>query len=274
METYNRTKNNRIYRVGVGLLILLLGFDILLKNFGIYMFDWLFSWHMFLLALGLFIGVKKNFTGGGWLALVLIGGYFTLQDITDWNFGRFALPLGLTILGLYLILAPKRDRPWRRAPKNPVTDFTSSEPSTDPNIQAGLTGDSTAAGQPRSAEETYFAPNPSDHDVIDSVHVFSGAHQIIASKNLKGGEVVAVFGGCDLNLTQASFEGTIVIDIIAIFGGVKIIIPPTWEVKNEVTAIFGGIDDKRAVTPYQGEVRKVVVLKGVALFGGVDIRNF
>jgi hypothetical protein len=64
------------------------------------------------------------------------------------------------------------------------------------------------------------------------------------------------------------------LDVVAIFGGVKIIIPPTWEVKSEVTAIFGGLDDKRALMPYNGEERKIVIIKGIALFGGVDIRNF
>lgn len=254
METYNRTKNNRVYRVGVGLLILLIGFNFLLRNFGIHTFDWLFSWHMFLLVLGLIIGVKRDFKGGGWLALVLIGSYFTLQDLTDYNFSRYALPLGLSALGLYLIFSPKAGRPKKNRFQNynPVNTYES-------------TGSETGQTVP---------PNAVDSDVIDSVNVFSGAHHNIVSKNLKGGEIVAVFGGCDLNLTHADFEGTIVIDVVAIFGGVKIIIPPSWEVKTEVTVVFGGIDDKRALMPYNGEVRKIVILKGVALFGGVDIRNF
>lgn len=268
METYNRTQNSSIYRVGVGLLILLIGLNFLLKNFGIYTFDWLFSWHTVLLLFGLIMGVKRNFRGGGWLAVVLIGGYFTLQDLTDLDFGRFAFPVGLTILGLYLILSPKRDRPWRRRSKNQVSDF-------GPSIPADVNAGSFPVAEPATAtQEQFTAPNTEDAYIIDSVNFFSGAHQNIVSKNLKGGEIVSVFGGCDLNLTQANFEGSIVIEVVAIFGGVKIIIPPTWEVKNEVTAIFGGIDDKRALMPYQGEVRKIVYLKGLALFGGVDIRNF
>ncbi len=251
METYDRTNNSRIYRVGVGLLILLIGVNFLLKNFGIYLFDWLFTWHTFLLVLGLIIGVKRNFAGGGWLALVLVGAYFTLQNITDYSFGRYAFPIGLTVLGLYLILSPKA---WRPRHKNPENEMIDATPPINP------------------ASDT--PPNRSDYDVIELVNVFSGGHHNIVSHNLKGGEVVAVFGGCDLNLSQSNFEGTIIIDVVAVFGGVKIIIPPSWEVRNEVTAVFGGIDDKRALMPYQGEPRKVVILKGVALFGGVDIRNF
>jgi len=106
------------------------------------------------------------------------------------------------------------------------------------------------------------------------VNVFGGSNQKIYSKNFKGGEVLAVFGGCDVNLSQADFQGTIVLDLIAIFGGVKIIVPSNWEVKSEVTAIFGGIEDKRATLAVLDEPRKVLKLKGVAMFGGVDIRNF
>lgn len=254
METYNRIKDNRIYRISIGLLILLIGVNFLLRNFGIYMFDWLFNWHMFLLVLGLIIGAKRGFQGGGWLALVLIGTYFTLQDLTSQNFSGYALPIGLLILGLYLIFSPKLGKSRRKKFQeyNPVTatGFSGAEPDQTPPL------------------------NNRDTDVIDSVNVFSGAHHNIVSKNLKGGEVVSVFGGCDLNLTHADFQGTIVIDVVAIFGGVKIVIPPSWEVKNEVTAVFGGIEDKRAIMPYSGEVRKIVILKGVALCGGVDIRNF
>ena len=77
-----------------------------------------------------------------------------------------------------------------------------------------------------------------------------------------------------MNLSQADFHETIVIEVVAIFGGVKIIIPPNWEVKSEVVAIFGGMDDKRAVTPFGDTPKKIIIIKGVALFGGVNIRNF
>lgn len=257
METYSRTKNNRLYRVGVGLLILIIGINFLLNNFGLYTPDWLFSWHSFLLVLGLIIGVKRDFRGGGWLALVLIGGYFTFEEITNWNLANYAFPVGLTILGLYLIFSPNI-KSYRR------NRFQNLQ-NPDPNAPIDPIDPTTGQPLPR---------NSSDNDVIDSVNVFSGAHQNMFSKNLKGGEVVAVFGGCDLNLTQADFKGTIILDVVAIFGGVKIVIPPTWEVKSEVTAIFGGLDDKRALMPYNGEERKIVIIKGIALFGGVDIRNF
>src|SRR5690606_30621781 len=63
-------------------------------------------------------------------------------------------------------------------------------------------------------------------DILDAVSIFGGADQKVFSKNFKGGDVLAVFGGCDLNLSQADFQDTITIEVVAIFGGVKIIVPP------------------------------------------------
>jgi hypothetical protein len=86
--------------------------------------------------------------------------------------------------------------------------------------------------------------------------------------------VVAIFGGCELNLSHSDFKDTITLEVVAIFGGIKIIVPPNWEIKSEAAAIFGGIDDKRAVAPFGEGPRKILVIKGLALFGGVDIKNY
>ena len=110
-------------------------------------------------------------------------------------------------------------------------------------------------------------------DFLDSINFFAGSHLIVYSKNFKGGEVTSVFGGCDVNLSQADFEGQILLEVSAIFGGVKIIVPSGWQVKQEVTAIFGGFEDKRVMRAPE-ESNKMLVIKGVALFGGVEIKSF
>ena len=112
------------------------------------------------------------------------------------------------------------------------------------------------------------------NDYIDSVNVFGGSNQVVYSKNLKGGEITAVFGGGDINLTQSDFEGQIIIDVTAIFGGVKIVVPPTWQVKSEVTAVFGGVDDKRAIYPATEQANKLIIIRGVVLFGGVEFKSY
>jgi hypothetical protein len=109
--------------------------------------------------------------------------------------------------------------------------------------------------------------------LIDITAVFAGVKRGILSKNFQGGDITAFMGGAEIDLTQADIQGTVVLDVTAIFGGVKLIIPSDWEVQSHATAIFGGIEDKRFVYPAL-QSGKVLVLDGVAVFGGVEIKSY
>ena len=63
-------------RVGAGLFLLLIGGLLLLDQMGFPLPDWLFNWHMLLIAIGLFLGIRHGFRGGAWLILILIGSFF------------------------------------------------------------------------------------------------------------------------------------------------------------------------------------------------------
>ena len=260
MEKLSEGKNSSS-RLWTGVIILAVGLVFFLRNFGIDIPDWIVSWHMLLIAIGLLIGYKRNFNGGGWLIMVLVGVYFTLQEITYFDLSKYAVAVGFIIAGLFLILRPKsnfshKQRRNKKRWKDKVARFDD------------LDQEMPVEEQPAGFD------NYDKNDILDSVNVFGGSHQNVYSKNFKGGDVIAIFGGADINLTQADFKEEITLDIVAIFGGAKIIIPPGWQVKSEVTAIFGGLDDKRAIAPANDGPRKIVIIKGVALFGGVDIRNF
>jgi predicted membrane protein len=262
MENYSSLSKNSSGRVWSGLIILAIGIIFLLRSFGVYMPDWVVSWHTLLIFIGLFVGVRKNFNGGGWLVLVLLGTYFTLNDIANINLARYFFPLAFILVGLFLILRPRKTslNNWKKKAVFQPDDFT------------GTTDQDTATST--ESEQSFQSGVPDENEVIDSINIFAGTHHKIYSKTFKGGDVTALFGGCELNLTQADFSDTIMIDIVAIFGGVKLIIPASWEVKSEITAIFGGVDDKRAIVPFGEGPRKILIIKGVALFGGVDIKNY
>lgn len=253
------TNSNSSSRLWSGLILLLVGLVFFLDNIGVNIPHWVISWHTLLILIGLLVGYKRNFDGGGWLIMVLIGGFFTLEDITNYDMSKYYFAVAFIVLGLYLIFKPKSKQTFKAKWKNKWdsknADFGNFNDTAEP-----------------AAEQLYTDIDM--HDILDSVNVFAGSHQNVYSKNFKGGDVVAVFGGCDLNLTQTDFEGSIIIEVVAIFGGVKIIVPPSWEVKSEVTAVFGGMDDKRAMGPANDQPKKILIIKGVALFGGVEIRNF
>ncbi|RZK82183.1 MAG: hypothetical protein EOO92_02725 [Pedobacter sp.] len=250
--------NNSSSRICTGLVVLGIGLVFFLRNLGVFIPHWIISWPMLFVIIGLLIGYKRNFQGGGWITMLLIGGFFLVGYITDYNLKKYYFAMAFIALGLWLIFKPKRigKNKWQKRWDKKAADFSNLNTAEE-------------------TEEGYVNTDKADNDVLDSVNVFGGSHQTVYSKNFKGGDVIAIFGGCDLNLTQADFVEIITLDVVAIFGGVKIIIPPGWEIKSEVTAIFGGMDDKRGIGPLNTDgPRKILIIKGVALFGGVDIRNF
>jgi len=263
MKNYNNNMDgvaNQKGKVIAGLIIIVIGSLLLLDNVGLNLPNWLWHWSNILIVIGLFIGVKHNFKNSGWFVMVLIGSFFTLKEAfgDEVNFSKVIFPGMLVLLGLFILLKPKSTYTHKAKWKK----FNEPEPFTP----------YTDAAEDSSSSKKQKKANSNDY--LDSVNVFGGSHQTIYSKNFKGGEITAVFGGCDVNLTQADFEGEIVIDVTAVFGGTKIIIPAGWDVKPEVTAIFGGLDDKRSIQPLTDAPHKLLIIKGVVMFGGVDIRNY
>ncbi len=109
-------------------------------------------------------------------------------------------------------------------------------------------------------------------DIIDDVNVFGGGDRQITSQNFKGGSIVSVFGGGKYDLRMAKLgSGKCVIETVNVFGGSNIIVPSDWNVKSEVVGIFGGFSDKRHIMEPNPE--KTLIIKGVAIFGGGDLKN-
>lgn len=110
---------------------------------------------------------------------------------------------------------------------------------------------------------------------MNLVGIFGGGEYRIQSKNFQGGEATAIFGGFEVDLTQADMEKEEAsIDITAIFGGGELRIPETWDVSIEGVGIFGGYEDKtRHPQQNASTLTKRLIVKGVAIFGGVEIKN-
>ncbi|PST82162.1 hypothetical protein C7T94_15275 [Pedobacter yulinensis] len=260
MKNQHTCKNNRSSRAFGGIVLLGLGIFFLGRNLGLYIPGWIFSWSTFLLLIGLVIGYKHRFRFGGWLVPTLIGAFFTVDHIIDgaFNLSRYSVAVIFIILGLYVIFKPRKTVP--AAPFSPQPEPLSQVPSAQAY--------ETPLDQPAAATEK------SALDVLESVNIFGGSHQKVFSKSFSGGEVVAVFGGCDINMSQADIQGVVVLEIVAVCGGVKLVVPSGWQVKSEITAIMGGVDDKRGMAPFTEASSKILVIKGLALFGGVEIKNF
>jgi hypothetical protein len=114
-----------------------------------------------------------------------------------------------------------------------------------------------------------------DPDTLNVNTVFGGAKRVVGSQDFRGGEVVAIFGGVELDLRQAGMAGdSAVLEITAIFGGVELKIPQHWSAVVEGAGIFGGYSDETLQpNPAQFPGAKRLIVKGSAVFGGVEVKN-
>ena len=113
-------------------------------------------------------------------------------------------------------------------------------------------------------------------DLIDDVSIFGGGTKIISSDNFRGGNVTAIFGGSEINLTGCKLaEGDQYIDALMIFGGTTIIVPRDWNVVVNVTSILGGFSDKSVRDPNViPDQSRTLHVKGLAMFGGGELKNY
>jgi len=241
----HRSGNSHIW---TGVFILLIGVVALIKVSVFNVPDWVFSWQMLLIALGLFIGLRHLFRGVAWFILMLVGGAFLLNEIyPELTFRKYMWPVALIVVGAFFILRPRRR--WHDGDSGEKKTIVGFEPSPDPG--------------------TFTR-----EDFVDSTSVFGGSKKNIISKNFRGGDLVNIFGGTELDLTQADFQGTAVIELTTIFGGTKLVVPSNWSVKSEAVTIFGGLEDKRKMQTVTESPDKTLLLKGTVIFGGIDIKSY
>ncbi len=114
----------------------------------------------------------------------------------------------------------------------------------------------------------------SNDGTFRSVNVFGGTDRKVRDQKFRGGNVFACFGGFQLDFTQSEMEGdTAVLEASAVFGGGEIRVPVTWNVVMEGTGIFGGYEDSTQHLTIEGKPAKTLVVRGAAVFGGVEVKN-
>ena len=146
-----------------------------------------------------------------------------------------------------------------------------------------LVFDLPPAGAPNAPVVTgaSFAPGALDRFVVNRgavpeestvIAIFSGTDRNGVWDPPKKLNVLAVFGGSDIDLREARFPpGGLTINAFALFGGVDIIVPEGTNVVVSGAGIFGGFEaGKRKAAPIPGA--PTVNVEGAAIFGGVDVK--
>jgi predicted membrane protein len=272
IDIQNKPRNNKAL---AGIILLIVGAVLLVHQLDVFFFPhWLFRWPMILIAIGLYSGAKHNFRNSGWFIMIIIGVVFTLNDaVKDYDMGRITWPIMIIIFGLWMIL--RRGNRWDKnkdqwdkwAYRNqPVAPGAAGTDATDPINPTG-------SANPKM-DWTGNAKHSYGDDYLDAVSVFGGVKKTILSKDFRGGDIVNIFGGAELDLTQADINGRVILDITQIFGGTKIVVPSNWQVVSDIAAVFASVDDKRLRSTASPNNDKILVLKGVSIFAGIDIRSY
>lgn len=260
----NNIQPRRGGRFWVPLGIIAVGGVMLARQMGAQIPDWLFTWQVLLIGIGIFSGLACGFRGGGWLVMILVGSFFLIDQIAPGvAFHQYLWPMGLIAIGLFMLLRPKRNHwhgeHWRRFHQRRFRRMR--ERRGYPGFGPGFSGFGSDS------------KNSSSEDYIDITTAFGGIHKNVVSKNFKGGDITVFMGGTEINLSQADIQGTARLDITQVMGGTKLIVPPHWEIRSQLTSVFGNVEDKRQETATTNP-DKVLILDGSSVFGGIEIRNY
>ncbi|MCH6235942.1 LiaF transmembrane domain-containing protein [Cognataquiflexum rubidum] len=255
------SKNNDLT---AGIIILAIGGVLLLKAIGFWFPSWVFSWPMIFIAIGVVSLIKHNFQSGFGVFMLLFGSFFLVKKelgIPD-EIQPFLIPVGLIILGIFLILKRNNDR-------NRFTeDFFKTYNKSDKPL--GTTSDQSNA----TFAKPQGIPYTDNGDTINAQALFTGIQKRVLSKNFQGGKVSAIFGGTDIDFSQADLADGAIINVEVAFGGVKLVVPPHWDLQINVTNIFAGIEDKRMYPQTPNDGTKVLRIYGSIIFGGLEIKSF
>jgi len=124
------------------------------------------------------------------------------------------------------------------------------------------------------------AENSSDiydpNQMINDVSIFGGAKKSYQIDNFKGGNITAIFGGSEIDLSDCTLaDGSNKLDIFFLFGGSNIKVPSSWKVLIEVTPILGAFTDRRIIQQSQVfDNSKTLIISGVTIFGGGELKNY
>ncbi len=256
MENINNNNNEQsreTSKIVAGVIIVGVGIVLLMRNMGVLLPYWLFTWPVILILVGIYSGFKHNFKNNSWLIITGVGIFFWISKfIPSLHLEPFFWPLVIIAIGIIYILKPSK-KSWN--------GFKRLNDGKDNRADSSWKGFGSDEG---------FDSN----DDFKITSVFSGVKRNIISKNFKRGQVTSVFGGAEIDMSQADMMGPSIIKVEVAFGGVSIVVPSNWSVQNDIQGVFHGVEDKRYNATATIDPNKVLVLKGSCAFGGVEIKSY
>jgi hypothetical protein len=254
-------------RMVFGVIILALGVLFLLDNLDLIRMGNLGDyWPLIFVAIGLGRVLQPTGAAGRGTGVVfaVVGVWWTLAnlDLVE-HYPLHYWPVILILIGVGIL--------WRalEGPRCGPCGVEAMPPPPPPPLQSPLDSPSVTTAEAGAAP----AGRGWDADAtLNAVAVLGGVERKSAARDFRGGSMTAIMGGCVVDLRQASIaSGEAVIDAFAMWGGVEIKVPRDWLVVSKGMPLLGGFVD--STTPPAIPAGKVLVVRGVAIMGGVETKN-
>lgn len=231
---------------GIIIAILMIGAGVLLFLDNLGLFHIYNVWRLWPVAL-IAVGFSKLFDSRGagglvWAGLVMAAGVVLLLDnFGIWHVGWGMIwPLALVGVGISMLLHAMESK---------------NLPEKSP---------------------PWASIGTSSADTLREWATFSGIKRRLHTQDFQGGEMIAVFGGIEVDLREANMPPgkEVVVDANATFGGIELRVPYSWQVVMRGMGIFGGYEDKTVPPrPTEGVTAPRLLITGYAVFGGVSVEN-
>jgi len=105
----------------------------------------------------------------------------------------------------------------------------------------------------------------------NTLAVFSGQELDFDGKEFNGTDLVAVFGGIDLDLRNAKLKKDVSINAVSVFGGMDLYLPDDIDVVVKSFCAFGGVENNKKKNNKDNKV--TIYLNATCIFGGIEIKK-
>ncbi len=103
--------------------------------------------------------------------------------------------------------------------------------------------------------------------------IFTSAKERVTSQEYEYLQATAVFGGVEVDLTQARLAGdNATSEVTVLFGGLRVRVPRGWTVNLETTPVAGEAKIKHRQPP-PGEATGTLIITGTLVFGGISVTD-
>ncbi len=251
-------------RIVWGGILILLGVLYALDAFGVLAAGDIFRyWPLILIGIGATKISQARFSSqrtAGFI-LVAIGGVFLLRALNlVWFRGKDLWPVVFLLVGGFLVWQALMHR--RSPAGTPVGGANEGNPG-ERVLESGREG--LAASRNERMELG---------SVLNEFAFMGGGDRVVRAQDFRGGEVTAIMGGFGIDLRGAAIAGdSATINIFTLWGGVDLKVPEDWNVAVAGTPILGVFTNSAHALRQGDAAAKTLVVKGVAIMGGVEVKN-